>query len=50
LNFLRSKKNLPPLPEAGPSWREKLLQELDALADFLESHLDFQALEKILAL
>lgn len=50
LNFLRTRKSLPPVFTTGLSWKEHLLRELDDLADFLATHLDFGALERILRL
>lgn len=49
LNFLRARKGLPPVLQGGPSWKEKTIQELDALVEFLQAYLDFQALESILS-
>ncbi|MGQ9473820.1 MAG: cobyric acid synthase, partial [Candidatus Caldatribacteriaceae bacterium] len=50
LNFLRAKKGLLPVERGGPSWQEYLLRELDALAEFLEEHLDFSLLSKMAGL
>ncbi|MCX7667978.1 MAG: cobyric acid synthase, partial [Atribacterota bacterium] len=48
LNFLREKRGLPPILSGGPSWKEKIVHELDTLADFLQVHLDFQVLQDMI--
>ncbi len=48
LNLLRTAKGLPPLFRYGPSWQEKLDEELDRLSEFCAQHLDVSYLEELI--